>query len=248
MKERSILFSALMVRALLDGSKTQTRRVMKPQPDIRNGQVWTGLMGWRPLYKELRHPSLKSLICPYGQPSDRLWVREAWRCVWSNAERKPFLQYKENGEFMEPTDGQMHNRMAKYLPDGTESTKTPYRPSIHMPRWASRITLEVTNIRVERLQDISEEDAWAEGIGEKGKPLAALFNVCMNFPKLNIARLAADAPSLFGFGDDRKTPTDYEKVTWTNGRGAYAALWESINGPGSWDSNPYVWAVTFKRV
>ena len=197
-----------MVRALLDGSKTQTRRITKPQSDSCGDLIMPG------------DPRLR---CPHGQPGDQLWVRETFQPAPGGG-----WWYREE--------------------DRPRAIKTPWKPSIFMPRAASRLTLEIVATRAERLQDISEDDAWAEGIGEKGKPLAALFNVCMNFPKLNIGRLAADDPSLFGFGSDHKTPTDYEKVTWTNGRGVYAALWESINGPGSWEANPWVWVVEFKRI
>jgi hypothetical protein len=126
MKARPILFSAPMVRALLDGRKTQTRRVMKPQP------IGTPL-------PQLGEPG----PCPYGEPGSLLWVRERASSYWNT----------------------WH-----YFADGPEkwgrdvSEKTFSRPSIHMPRCASRITLEITDVRVQRLQDISDEDAIAEGI------------------------------------------------------------------------------------
>jgi len=127
LKERPILFSAPMVRAILDGRKTQTRRVVKPQPNADN---WTGK-------------------CRYGQRGDRLWVRETWQSLVIH-------------DGLSPSDipvGADIQYPATY--DGWVSKR---RPSIHMPRWASRITLEITGIRVERLQDISENDAVAEGV------------------------------------------------------------------------------------
>ena len=163
MTERPILFSAPMVRAILDGNKTQTRRVVKLKPD----------------YMEtfLRLPN-KVACCPYGQPGGRLWVRETF----------------------EDCESALHSCVLYRADGGTPGTK--WTPSIHMPRWASRITLEITGVRVERLQDISEEDAISEG-------------------------------------------TPFPCGGWVGG---YQKLWESIHGPGSWDLNPWVWVVEFKRV
>lgn len=147
-KERPILFSAPMVRALLDGSKTQTRRVVKPQPphdlqhrsvDAPDAFVAEGEHTWwagnhtQGIYHSAR--------CPYGQPGDRLWVREAWA----------------------PKAIDPECTVAAYRATDDEC-KGPWTPSIHMPRWASRLDLEITGVRVERLQDISEADAIAEGI------------------------------------------------------------------------------------
>jgi hypothetical protein len=123
MNERPILFSGEMVRAILEGRKTQTRRVIKPQLRIN--------------YK-----------CPYGQPGDRLWVRETWQCFKPNTE-----------EIINPNT--VNIRALAYR--ATNEWRGKWRPSIHMPRWASRITLEITAVRVERLQDIGEVDAMREG-------------------------------------------------------------------------------------
>lgn len=156
MKERPILFSAPMVRAILEGRKTQTRRVMKPQPfwGERQGLQSAGWCFSSPKVALLSWPgdklteALKS-HCPYGQRGDRLWVRETFlvddnRRIPKTATRKNFeVDYKATSE---------------------DSPHWRWRPSIHMPRWASRITLEITGIRVERLQDISEADAHAEGV------------------------------------------------------------------------------------
>jgi hypothetical protein len=146
--------------------------------------------------------------CPYGQPGDRLWVRETWADL-------------------EQLSAGNYQRQAIYRADGIEQygdedepvnvTAPDMRwvPSIHMPRWASRILLEVVSVRVERLQDISDQDAIAEGIG------------------LNTS--AAGVPMTVPAGE-------------TLPRVAYRALWESINGTGSWDRNPWVWVVEFRRV
>ena len=182
MKERPILFSAPMVRAILDGRKTQTRRIVKNigiVPGI--GEILKGsddIKEW---------PEL----CPYGKPGDRLWVRETF-CY--------------------------HDDLAMYLYKADDVTCCKWKPSIHMPRIASRILLEVVNVRVERLNDISEEDAIAEGI---------------NLPSPYV-----------GIGMDGEV-IESETISWMPSD-YYKELWESINGPGSWDLNPWVWVVEFK--
>jgi hypothetical protein len=186
MSERPILFSAEMVRAILDGRKTQTRRNIKYTTEHR-GPI-------NPAYLEAHkdHPGWKD-ICPYGQPGDLLWVRETW--TQYPIELNP-----------EPCD-------AWYK--ATSNGPPPpfkWRPSIHMPRWASRITLRITDIRVERLQDISEDDARAEGC-----PYSAEWA-------------------------GRFVDRDETAKTW------FKSLWNKINGPGAWDENPWVWAISFERV
>ena len=203
MKERPILFSAPMVRALLDGTKTQTRRVVKPQPPAHMQTARNlGDGNWQFVNDvHMLADAASTWRCPYGQPGDRLWVREKWRGVVNIA---PPGSYEYAVAHHIPD--QEHCRRVEYA--ATQQADTdPWRPSIHMPRWASRITLEITGVRVDRLQDISEADAAAEGVS---------------------AKHTADA--------------NY------TAREAYAVLWESINGPGSWDENPWVWVVEFKRV
>lgn len=213
MKERPILFSALMVRALLAGTKTQTRRVVKPQfamdavPEEmcatnERGHQITGHSGlW---WCAAEGDADVARRCPYGQPGDRLWVRE---CFCEDPLSFGAL-YRADGELDEPA-----------LNAGGK-----WRPSIHMPRWASRITLEVTGVRVERLQDISEADAVAEGIER-----------CEDFFECTTWRVYGEPE-----GSDVVAPDDPV--------GSYQSLWEFINGPGSWDVNPWVWVVEFKRV
>lgn len=142
MKERPILFSEPMVRSLVQGRKTQTRRLVKPQPCFDeplwlDGEGHSGT-GWYVCEAEYPEEGSEFYKCPFGQVGDRLWVRETWAHC-----RKGHIAYREDGA------GSCHFDR--------------WRPSIHMPRSASRITLEVTNVRVERLQNISEEDALAEG-------------------------------------------------------------------------------------
>ena len=159
MKERPILFSAPMVRALLAGTKTQTRRAVKP-PDLARDKVggpelWTGFMGWQSAAAVLADQSLsanKQTRCPYGMPGDLLWCRESFSGP-HHQERHP----PRDWHTLDP----IH-----YWADGnpSEGDWTRPRPGMFMPRWASRITLEVTEVRVERLQVISEADAIAEGV------------------------------------------------------------------------------------
>lgn len=143
MKERPILMSAPMVRATLDGTKTQTRRVAKKpvkHPDLGNLYAPGALV----LEREPQH--VIDRCCPYGQPGDHLWVREAWAFHPDYPERTRRVIYRADR--------------------GVEHDVDRWRPSIHMPRWASRTTLEIHGVRIERLQDISEADAKAEGMPE----------------------------------------------------------------------------------
>jgi len=164
MKERPILFNAEMVRAVLDGRKTQTRRVMKPQPDddarITIGEIGTSL-GVAYIGNERSGGIATRVPCPYGQPGDRLWVRERHSFNDSMKSASPGCWLVD----VEYSDGTEQNILAEIKkPKLTrERGETGWRPSIFMPRWASRITLEITGIRVERVQDISEEDVHAEG-------------------------------------------------------------------------------------
>lgn len=256
MKERPILFSGPMVRALLAGRKTQTRRVMKPQPPTEqqfrgstfglDRAVADGVkMYSQNDYDRLpKHPTDFELTgsvgvarnagfprryrCPYGGPGDRLWVKETWSDV--NLMGGPGIAYRANGDVRDLMEdesfldgrgafdyddprlnfGQKGLRFCVWSSDLIDGLEGSWRPSIHMPRWASRLTLEVTDVRVERLQAISEADAEAEGVQE---------------PSL--------VPLLGAF--------------WSS-RDSYARLWEHINGKGSWAANPWVWAVTFPPV
>lgn len=200
MKDRPILFSAPMVRAILDGRKTQTRRVVKCQ--------YSGLplmVGDSVAFLDNGRRTGPDQRCPYGTLGDRLWVREAWaqnENQLSETRMDRSIVYRADGE-------------ARALDNGHEKA---WRPSIHMPRWASRITLEITDVRVQRLQEISDEDALAEGLRSDGS-LGAQCSV-----ELPGHRTHHDSP-----------------------KECFRLLWESIHGPGSWEQNPWVWAITFKR-
>jgi hypothetical protein len=201
-----------MVRALLAGTKTQTRRVLSARVlQLLDAAAQAGEC--HPLGAlDVTHENDQayfSQFCPYGQAGDRLWVREAWArtTVFPGTE---LVVYREG--------------------DNRTDYGGPWKPGIHMFRRDSRITLKVTDVRVERLQDISEADSIAEGI-ERGQ----------GFPGWYRGPLPGDGPGLQQSGRDFKTPTAFPKL-------AYRALWGSINGPESWAANPWVWAITFERV
>ena len=195
MNERPILFSAPMVRALLDGSKTQTRRAMKIQPTHFNP------VGVPRLAQSVGNSEV--IACPYGQPGDQLWVREAFAFTDAHMPRyEGSIEYKADNKCLAVSCNDLIDVPHRCDPRPFEG---PWKPSIHMPRWASRLTLEIVSVRIERLNDISRGDAMAEGC-----------------PFPNMAK-----------GDDPRK--------W------YAELWNAINGPGSWDKNPWVWVVEFTR-
>lgn len=252
MKERPILFSAPMVRALLDGSKTQTRRVVKPQPG-EDAIITVGEIGTSRGAAYVRYPNEGGICCrfpcPYGQPGDHLWVRESWRIgAWSeddgeiavdymadNHSRREWLQVPEQDDFEKywlqccddcDKSGIKTGEDDKYHWEPGQSP-CRIRPSIFMPRWASRITLEITGVRVERLQDISEADALAEGV----ESWRAGWD-------------EKTAVEMFLQGTRARIETHEGGIA----KRLYMLLWESINGPGSWDANPWVWVIEFKRV
>lgn len=208
MKERPILFSAPMVRAILAGAKTQTRRVVKDHHiDAAPPACF---------FQWLRER------CPYGQPGDRLWVRENWQ--HSNF---PLGPYDESctvfyrADYMDDPHG----------PDGEKSPEGRYRnwePSIHMFRSASRILLEVTAVRVERLQAISDNDIEAEGTAQWVK---------------DGGKVMRPRPGFDGWW-----PDENGNVYVKPNRVAFCSLWESVNGLCAWDKNPWVWVIEFKRV
>lgn len=203
MKERPILFSAPMVRALLraENPKTQTRRIVKPQPDERfYGPDWyyqtvTDRHGEdRPSKNEVFGIYIEDAgwTCPYDGPETKLWVRENFLTRHSGAT----VVYQADFDPVEAA--------------GLGGMYGGWKPSIHMPRKFSRITLEITDVRVERLQDISEEDAKAEGVEASQSVEMIDGSPCYSLP--------------------------------------FRILWEQINGTGSWASDPWVWAISFRRV
>ena len=202
MKERPILMSTPMVQAILDGRKTMTRRIIK-LPKKYNWYVFDG-----EVHLDSDSNEDYTFDCPYGKIGDVLWVRETWQneCEeiqiaggdWSNA------YLNATGKFVYKADGEV-------LPKDSVAFGK-WKPSIHMPREACRLRLEITDIKVGRVQDISEEDAMKEGV--KGTGLSSAISA-----------------------DEIETARD-----------RFLSLWESINGPDSWHSNPWVWVVSFKKL
>lgn len=201
MKEHPILFSAPMVRAILDGSKTQTRRIIKPK---KNGVI-VGVGGPGIAMKRISDSEFSTVVSPYGQSGDRLWVREAFRLC-------------SEADAIKPRDTDAAYRIWYEADAPHQPGAGKPRPSMFMPRWASRILLEIISVRVERLNDISKADAIEEGLfqDEAGKWI-----------------------TWSATKDHREHLNPVE---------AYRELWESINGAGSWGINPFVWAISFKRV
>jgi hypothetical protein len=163
--ERPILFSGPMVRAILEGRKTQTRRVLKPSAYLRryNDERRLNLSGAQLLDAEAHAARVnigQGLPSPYGAPGDTLWVRETWcRKITSDGEFFGGYHYAADGEEVFAADGDGYLEVTK-----RGEFRSPWRPSIHMPRDASRLSLRIKSVRVERLQEISEEDAQAEGL------------------------------------------------------------------------------------
>jgi len=226
-KERPILFSAPMVRAILAGTKTQTRRVVKQHKAF---EEW-GVKGPDDAYDATTdddgqgfflvagdHGYAGPVPCPYGQPGDRLVVRETWQYAGFTDDGEPFIAYKADGarKLCDTSPLEWADRIEDVFANLSEPSNynidqraadRKWRPSIHMPRWASRITLEIVSVRVERLNDISEADAHAEG-----------------------------------------TPHSMQYASGRLASENFAHLWESINDAGSWDANPWVWVVEFRRL
>lgn len=251
-RERPILFSGPMVQALLSGRKTQTRRIIKPP------KIWTDhfpvcdpkamVADYQVWFWDGAHNGVgASFDCPYGVPGDRLWVKETWRPRASVQDWDLDVTYAADGTTRTIKDGEFGDNdwtMPKAAATGNVSP-------LFMPRWASRLTLEVTQIRAERLQDISEADAWAEGLyrstpdqadrdwyaescaDRNEEPDWTSFDrgVCM----------VPGVPQGWGLNRD-----DRRRDQWApTAQFGYRLLWNHINGPDSWDANPWVWAVSF---
>ncbi|MBJ9364197.1 hypothetical protein I5499_15185 [Citrobacter freundii] len=236
MKERGMIFNAEMVRAILDGRKTQTRRIMKVQPSdgfhpTHNGYDLDLNAHWytpgvvdkngylQPAKKDVFGVADENegYTCPFGAVGDRIWVRETYQ--------GPLFDYEHMESYLEDSSKFEKPEFCVYRADGNpapefydadDNLHCGWRPSIHMPRWASRLTLEITGVRVERLNSISQEDAQAEGMELTGwRPTYS------------------DPDS----GGEVWTPYDN-----------FAQLWESIYGEESWKANPWVWVIEFKVV
>lgn len=241
-REKPIIFSGPMVRAILEGRKTQTRRVMKPQPvydpelsqkvhtfgndkggwywEAKNKGTWYNWDGW---------PGFDCRIYldgPY-QPGDSLWVRETWAVIKSFDNLAPSEIPKGSARW--PTVWYAEPERAAASIKNTGAPIGKIRPSIFMPRWASRITLEVVNVRVECLQDISEDDAKAEGI-------------------VNRVENRTEPGGVFTYSRYGLPEWDWNQCSDYSFKDGYKRLWDSINAarPGcAWQDNPWVWVVEF---
>ena len=238
MKERGMIFNAEMVRAILDGRKAQTRRIIKDQPE--SSEFGLRYIAESSLAKEVGMYfwsqsdacGLKSrsnpFACPYGKPGDRIWVRETFSCIGNEdghpVDAKGNLCSREDSQriyrasaiqkpnnyglwsFPDDADWKPHTKDYQY--------EGAWRPSIHMPRWASRILLEITDVRVERLNAISQADAIAEGAPPSHHSIDAVSKQ-------------------FGYPDFSRS--------W------FGQTWQHIYGEESWKNNPWVWVIEFKR-
>lgn len=223
MKERPILFSGPMVRAIISGQKTVTRRAMKHQPQKAPVDVVDGVPSWdspTSYAGEVQMNTQCGKPCPYGKPGDRLWVRETHKIATGKAgDSQACVRYEADGDYQ-----------AKILPLPEAVGPRTFdrtRPSIHMPRWASRILLEVTDVRVERLRDSSDMSL----LDELGDMLEDCDSVAgREFSRLESLQVAGAPlkmlPEMYGF----------------------KAWWDKTNGAGSFDANPWVWVVEFKRI
>lgn len=223
-RERPILFSAPMVRAILAGKKSQTRRIVKAEHlaeaedwvfDPNRGEWESG--EWSSGQGVGAH--VEYVRCPYGVPGDRLWVRETFGASvdWPDALTLPEYEGGHDPDRLLYRADEPRNLTKHY---GIPWDRVTWRPSIFMPRWASRITLEVTDVRVERLNGITEEDAEREGISRTGQYFDGAAHGVKGTPR-----------------------------AFASARDAFVDLWESINAPRvTWASNPWVWVVSFKRV
>ncbi|HDZ0731651.1 TPA: hypothetical protein RRT60_002774 [Klebsiella pneumoniae] len=244
MKERGMIFNSEMVRAILDGRKTQTRRIMKVQPEsnqlglllitdsTKHSDI--GKYHWAESNATGNHVRSKLFSSPFGAVGERIWVRETWATLgnedgcyvdWEDNlckgdERSAARIYRASCEQRPGDYGLWSIPDDAYWKPHTKEHKFEgaWRPSIHMPRWASRILMEITDVRVERLNAISEEDARAEGIIDGG---------CLN----------CGEPEPCGCANPEPDATD-----------AFAYLWQSIYGQDNWNANPWVWVIEFKRV
>lgn len=216
MKERGMIFNCEMVQAILNDRKTQTRRIVNSSTD--------NSLRLREQYPHKHY----NINCPFGQPGDRIWVRETFQ--------GPLFDYEQMESYLEDRSKFEKPEFCQYAADGKpapeyydadDNLHCGWRPSIHMPRWASRILLEITAVRVERLNSISEIDANHEG---------------MLFTDYGVGRFGQQRP---GFS---YKPTTHTDQCLPNARMAFASLWESIYGDYTWRANPWVWVIEFKRV
>lgn len=219
MNEKPILFNAEMVNAILSGRKTQTRRIMRDQPEVIPPEDECGVPGyWIPYNagKTMVRNEMMTITCPLGAVGDQLWVRECFR-VHSRATDVATLVYRasERNSWTEQT------RRVPVSDCNRPVSPEKWTPAIHMPRWASRINLLITGVRVERLNDISDADAMSEGI---------------------------DADRLAESQDHYDCIADHNMTGRPTAKGYFSSLWQSIYGEENWEANPWVWVINFERM
>ena len=228
-KERPILFSGPMVRAILEGRKSQTRRLLRV-PDHPAVADWVLDSEYRAAARAHSEAVADQYVstfphgrvrCPYGVPGDRLWVRETFCTCYDGQEAYEVIYAADNTRRGFSTASNATDDQLDWLERSMTTHGERGRPAIHMPRWACRLVLEVTASRVERLQDISEDDARAEGCEQKRYLVNPFKTGALR------ARFSGEVSTF---------------------KESYALLWDSLNAKRSpWASNPWVWAITFRR-
>lgn len=228
MTYKPILFNTPMVRAVLDGRKTVTRRVIKPQPDTQLSSILGGAVDTNAI----------PCKCPC-YPGDILWVRETWQYAY-NIDDCTDQCVEGTGRYLYYADGDMPFSHWIDPNTGEHKERMPWRPSIHMPKEAARIFLRVTDVRVERLQDITDEQAKAEGVPDEWPMNPVYCPACKGegligaFHPVSLGYMEIDCPHC-------------KKAT-----ARFKNLWESTIQPSSlplfgWDANPWVWVIEFER-
>lgn len=226
--------SAPMVRAILEGRKGQTRRIVTPQYQVTSGETWTSIKtkGW--MYQsKIENCDGLLRVCPYGEPGDVLWVRETWRIAHVNHKLKSgdffVLQFRDySTKKIDPEFLRDKFYGKPYEIGAIGDAYSKWKPSIFMPKEACRIKLKATDVRVERLNDISKEDAMAEGIERAGYGYKSY--------------------EIIHAGRHKGEPNPHSVIPNNSPITSYMELWESINGLGAWDKNPWVWKISFKRI
>jgi hypothetical protein len=241
MTEHPIIFSGSMVRAILEGRKAQSRRVIKTGRGAKD--IWAGELDGIWVVERFGDPCSAGLRCPYGKPGDRLWVRESFY-IASAVAHEYGIGYRADhvsGNLLDG-DGGYNFRSFSQDPDTAVNQRRwakrhigtdRWQPSIFMPRWASRITLEITDVRVQRLQEISEQDALAEGCESWALTPEDVADI----------RISDESPEM-------KQLAEALGPGQMPARAEYRMLWDTRNrkrGFG-WDVNPFVWAISFRRI
>lgn len=234
-REKPIIFSGPMIRAILDGKKTQTRRVVKPQPEERRADPYN-VYYWQWGEQQIQASSQWQYHCPYGKPGDRLWVREGFRTKAYGAIDEIELQYLASVDPAWDKAPGWTEHTEYYRHPALRTLHWVRRSPIFMPRWACRLVLEVASIRVERLQAITEDDARAEGIARE-----LVHPGGFDPDNFHPPGAYGYVSGLHPFPEGRIYPTAKE---------AFAEGWDSINAKRGYsrESNPWVWAITFKRM